>query len=130
VTIVLLSVGVLFLAICLFHETIQPREELKVRKKQLLEYIDCENTESVQIDNVGFGKLKIFEIITLLSISPIFANSWQQIGNSCQNRVSFFGLVTVWSGSITEAEYDNFGRATGNTRRVDRTPDGNWDWFW
>jgi hypothetical protein len=64
VTIVLLSLGVLFLTICLFHETIQSRKELKVRKKQLLEYVDSENTASVQIDNIGFGKLKIFEIIT------------------------------------------------------------------
>lgn len=64
VTIVLLSLGVLFLTICLFHETIQSREELKVRKKQLLEYVDSVNIASVQIDNIGFGKLKIFEIIT------------------------------------------------------------------
>lgn len=74
VTIVLLSLGVLFLTICLFHETIQSREELKVRKKQLVEYIDSEKINSLQIDNLGTGNLKFFEILTFsLLISSLFS---------------------------------------------------------
>jgi hypothetical protein len=74
--------------------------------------------------------LKLVTMVTLLSVSSGFANSWQQIGSTCQNRLSIFGLVEVWSGHITEAEYDNFGIATGKTRTVSCTSDGNWDWFW
>jgi hypothetical protein len=75
-------------------------------------------------------KLKLVALVTLLSISPIFANSWEEVGNTCQNRVSFWGILTVWSGHKTIAEYDNFGEPTGRTKKVSCTSDGNWDWFW
>ncbi len=75
-------------------------------------------------------KFSLVALVAFLSISPIFANSWKELGSSCQKRVNFLGLVTVWSGSITEGEYDDFGKPTGNTRTVDCTSDGNWDWAW
>jgi hypothetical protein len=75
-------------------------------------------------------KFSLVVLVSFLSLSPIFANSWSQIGSSCQQRISFFGLLTVWSGSNTEAEYDNFGYPTGNTRSTSCTADGNWDWAW
>lgn len=87
----------------------------------------CQKMETL---NKIMKNLKLVTLIALLSVSSVFANSWQQIGNNCQKRFSFFGLFEVWSGHITEAEYDNFGNATGNTRKVSCTSDGNWDWFW
>jgi len=74
-------------------------------------------------------KFKLIALLTVLSISPMFAR-WDQIGNTCQKRLNFFGLVEVWSGSVTYAEYDAFGNATGNTRTELCTSDGNWDWAW
>ncbi|MEM0541543.1 hypothetical protein WFZ85_02845 [Flavobacterium sp. j3] len=67
--------------------------------------------------------------LTLLTISPTFANSWRTV-STCQKRLNFFGLVEVWSGSITHFEYDPFGNATGNFYKTDCTSDGNWDWAW
>ena len=71
ITIVLLCVGILLLVICLFQENIQHRQEITVRKKQLLDYLDAEKKESVQIDQLPSGNLKILEIITfsILSLS-------------------------------------------------------------
>lgn len=83
--------------------------------------------------NFKHKKMKKFSLVLLLSIlsiSPIFANSWVQGPSTCQKRVSFFGLLTVWSGSITYVEYNDFGQPTGNTRTEQCTPDGNWDWAW
>ncbi|MCZ8329999.1 MAG: hypothetical protein O9282_01660 [Flavobacterium sp.] len=67
--------------------------------------------------------------LTLFTIMPTFANSWQS-RSTCQKRVSFFGLLTVYSGSVTWYEYDNFGIATGNSFTTQCTADGNWDWIW
>ncbi len=75
-------------------------------------------------------EIRLFTLLAVLTFSPIFANSWRVLSNTCQNRINFLGLVTVWSGSITYAEYDNFGNPTGNTRIEKCTEDGNWDWFW
>lgn len=75
-------------------------------------------------------KISFIALVTFLSITPIFANTWQQAGNTCQKRISFFGLLTVWSGSITYVEYDDFGEPTGNVRTEKCTDDGNWDWAW
>lgn len=66
----------------------------------------------------------------MFSVSSIFANSWGFGGSTCQNRFSFFGLVEIWSGSITLVEYDNLGEPTGRTDKKDCTADGNWDWAW
>lgn len=74
---------------------------------------------------------KSFILASLLFLSTVsMANSWVNLGSTCQKRVSLFGLVTIWSGHITQGEYDDFGRPTGNTRQVPCTADGNWDWFW
>ena len=75
-------------------------------------------------------KFKLFLIVTAFAITPIFANEWRDLGKNCSKRVSFFGILTVWSGSHTEGEYDSNGNPTGNTRHVPCTSDGNWDWAW
>jgi hypothetical protein len=72
---------------------------------------------------------RMFIALALFSILPSFANTYVSV-STCTNRVSFFGLVTVWSGSIKTYEYDQFGNATGNVTESPCTSDGNWDWFW
>ncbi|MES2812745.1 MAG: hypothetical protein V4670_09780 [Bacteroidota bacterium] len=73
-TIILIALGTLFLTICSFYETKKHREEIKVRKKQLNEYLDSDKKESIQIDHIDPGYLQIFEIITFtLLILSIFS---------------------------------------------------------
>lgn len=74
-------------------------------------------------------KILVFAFL-LFTITPIFANTWVEIGSTCRNRVNVLGFLTVWSGHITLGEYDDFGRPTGNTMQVPCTNDGNWDWHW
>ncbi|MFV5688099.1 hypothetical protein ACM55M_05685 [Flavobacterium sp. ZT3R25] len=74
VTITLIAFGILFLSICLFYETKKYREEIKVRQKQLNEYLDSDKKEDVQISHLDPGNLKIFEITTfILLILSIFS---------------------------------------------------------
>jgi hypothetical protein len=70
----------------------------------------------------------IFVMVMLFSLST-FANRWE-VRSTCQNRLNFLGLVTVWSGENTHYEYDDNGNATGNTFTTPCTKDGNWDWAW
>jgi hypothetical protein len=74
-------------------------------------------------------KKSVILLLFLFTISPSFAK-WDELSNSCQKRVSFFGLLTVWTGSITLGELDDNGVPTGVTKKVSCTPDGNWDWAW
>jgi hypothetical protein len=69
ITIILLSLGILFLSICLFYETIQNRKEILIRKKQLEEYLEAEKKESIQIDYAPKNNLKYFEVLTFLFLA-------------------------------------------------------------
>lgn len=75
-------------------------------------------------------KISIIILATFFTLTPVMSQTWEVLSNTCQNRFSFFGLVEVWSGSITYGERDAFGNPTGNKRTEQCTSDGNWDWAW
>jgi hypothetical protein len=62
-------------------------------------------------------------IATLFIGTSAFAN---RTVNTCQTSVRFFGLVTVWTGSITT--YDDAGNIISQTGCG--VGGGSWDWFW
>lgn len=73
-SITLIALGILFLSICLFYETKKYREEIKVRQKQLNEYLDSDKKRGIQVDHMNPGNLRIFEITTfILLILSIFS---------------------------------------------------------
>ncbi|MBM6500784.1 hypothetical protein [Flavobacterium macrobrachii] len=74
-------------------------------------------------------KLFMVSVLSLMTVSSTFANSWQ-VRSTCQKRVNFLGILTVYSVEITYTEYDSFGVATGNSYTTSCTKDGNWDWIW
>jgi hypothetical protein len=61
VTVVFLSLGILFLTILSYYETLNYQKEISLRKKQIKEY-DIE--KGIQIDHLPQGNLKYFIPIT------------------------------------------------------------------
>jgi len=70
-------------------------------------------------------KLFFVIIATLLIGSSVFAKA-DRVVNTCSLSVNFFGLVKVWTGSITT--YDDAGNVVSQTGCGENG--GSWDWFW
>ncbi len=72
VTISSLSLGILFLSICIFYETKNARIEMKVRRQFIIDYIDNPSDNKFQIKQVPKGFRSVFEVISFgLLISSI-----------------------------------------------------------
>lgn len=67
----------------------------------------------------------IFVVIAILLVNSS-ALAINRTVNTCQTSVSLFGLVTVWTGSITT--YDDAGNILSQKGCGENG--GSWDWFW
>jgi len=73
-TISSLSLGILFLSICIFYETKNARIEMKVRRQFVIDYIDNPSDNKFQIKQVPKGFNSVFEFVAfgLLISSTLF----------------------------------------------------------
>jgi hypothetical protein len=69
-------------------------------------------------------------LLGLCLLGAVYTAEARRIVNNCQTSIRFFGIVTVWTGSIDVYDFD----ANGQEVLISSSPcgknNGSWDWFW